>query len=732
MAVGTYRTSAVFNPFTFEQMIKPYQIYTEAYNAAEKDLNDQLDKYATIEQMADDTIQDRIEQYKTFVSNTAEKAASGDYDYKTLAEDAKRARDYYRNYAPKIAAAYDIVNSARKAQQELRIKDPSAALTPIPTMREAMDNPDFQWGYLSGDKIHKDMVEAGQNLAKDINSTRVVPPDIEGYTKQLNTKGYTKQEQDLFARLASAAITNGLNITDVIGSQRFATDDNTDAAIKTELMNKFIQPWQSLSTYISKNGFDRFNQYDQSMLLNRALSGMLEGMTGSETPNYIKDLQWEESSQKRIAKYKHDLDNPQPVNDNTVINPVPAPRRHSPLKSSTSSKLSDILKGNGVYKVGDSYMTQQQAERFILTNSNPYNSKAVQFNGQNDWNGPQTINNVGIFEANAALHKRDKSNTEKAISDDKSALDELNKLTGRTDLPQSRLRYEKRDLDRAVSTVSSIFKKYNNYEQVPEDEKDRAMNYLFGAQGTLSGLASRRSVEHNKDAILRILFDRLGNGVEKEEFPDWALTKKQMDELEENGVKFYDSKGNPRSDYDIMFDAWDLFDDQYTMYDMTSTRGAGEEASKAMTRNYFAEFSPQEVKDTDGRTILLKPKKDSDNTSFEGYNDPMYFLEPSALRGKTRKKIVKLIDNSGKDHYVELPLSRRENAVVESELNRIKGSLGLSGINNNDFLKHVEMGAFLSEGINIDRVMTQLSNAIIDDQERNFKQKKSETNSKLQ
>ena len=42
------------------------------------------------------------------------------------------------------------------------------------------------------------------------------------------------------------------------------------------------------------------------------------------------------------------------------------------------------------------------------------------------------------------------------------------------------------------------------------------------------------------------------------------------------------------------------------------------------------------------------------------------------------------------------------------------------------------MGTFEKEGINIDMVMTQLSNAIIDDHERNFKQKKSETNSKLQ
>lgn len=731
MAVGTYRTSAVFNPFTFEQMIKPYQIYTEAYNAAEKDLNDQLDKYATIEQMADDSIRDRIEQYKTFVNNTAEKAASGDYDYKTLTEDARRARDYYRDYAPKIAAAYEIVNSARKAQQELRIKDPSAALTPIPTMREAMDNPDFQWGYLSGDKIHKDMVEAGQNLAKDINSTRVVPSDIEGYTKQMTTKGYTKHEQDLFARLASAAITNGLSITDVIGSQRFATDDNTDAAIKTELANKFVQPWQSLSTYISRNGFDRFNQYDQSMLLNRALSGMLEGMTGSETPNYIKDLRWEENSQKRIAKYKHGLENPEVPNNNPVINPVPAPQVNSPLNGSLADKLSNIVRGNGVYKVGDSYMTQQQTERYILTNANPYNAKAIQFNGQNSNNVPQTINNVGIFEASAALHKRNKTNTGKVINDDKAALDELNKLTGRAGLPQSNLRYKERDLERATSTVSSIFKKYNNYEQIPEDEKDRAMNYLFGTNGALSGLASKRSVEPNKDSILSLIFDRLGNGVENGVIPDWALTKDEMAELEKNGVRFYDSNGNPRNNFDITFDAWDLLNKQHQMYEMTGTRGAEEEASKAMTHYYFSEFSSQERNDTDGRKVLLKPKKDSNNTSFEGYNEPMYYLEPSALRSKTRSKIVKLIDSNGNDHYVRLPLSRREDMVVENSLNQLQSSLNLN-INNDDFLKYIEMGAFEKEGINIDMVMTQLSNAIIDDHERNFKQKKSETNSKLQ
>ena len=252
----------------------------QEFDTYEDKYNENLDKLAVLEGMLDDSTKNYLNAYKNNLNNAADIISGKSGNLSDLRQQTNSARQFYREYAPKLTNAYNKRQAALKAQQDILLKDPSAVTTQVGNMQSFLDNPDQVFHSLSGDKIYADMINAGKLSAADMPLTKG-KSNFTGYT--LTFKGYNLAQQQEYANLVKQAL-NG--------------DVNADKVLKDSPI--YAQPYQVLNKYIEDNKFNLFNDSERNYALNRALSGQLMGMTGTE--NLIADKQWEHNSRMAAAR----------------------------------------------------------------------------------------------------------------------------------------------------------------------------------------------------------------------------------------------------------------------------------------------------------------------------------------------------------------------------------------------------------------------------------------------
>lgn len=268
-----------FNPVSLQEYLAVPTMIQQEFDTYEDKYNENLDKLAVLEGMLDDSTRDYLNAYKNNLSNAADIISGKTGNLSTLRQQTNAARQFYREYAPRLTNAYNKRQAALKAQQDILLKDPSAVTTQVGNMQSFLDNPDQVFHSLSGDKIYADMINAGKLSAADLS--KVENANLPGYLAKVT--GYTPQQQQEYAMLVQQALSG---------------NKDADAALKNNPI--YTQPYQVLNKYIEDNKFNLFNDSEKAYALNRALSGQLMGMT-SHT-DYMADKQWEHNSRMAAAR----------------------------------------------------------------------------------------------------------------------------------------------------------------------------------------------------------------------------------------------------------------------------------------------------------------------------------------------------------------------------------------------------------------------------------------------
>lgn len=272
-----------FNPISLQEYLAVPTMLQQEFDTYEEKYNENLDKLAALEGMLDESTKDYLNAYKGQLQNAADIISGKSGDLGALRQQTNAARQFYREYAPKLTGAYTRRQEDLKAQRKLELKDPSAITTKIGDMRSYLNNPDQRFYALSGDKIYSDMVNAGKMSAADITKNSIGKAGVAGYLSQMTRKGYTLAEQQQYASLVQQVLYG-------------ETPEIRAAADKALRENEiYAQPYQVLSKYIEDNKFNAFNNTQQDYAINRALSGQLMGMTGNEDEKLISDKAWEEA-----------------------------------------------------------------------------------------------------------------------------------------------------------------------------------------------------------------------------------------------------------------------------------------------------------------------------------------------------------------------------------------------------------------------------------------------------
>lgn len=261
-----------FNPISLQEYLAVPTMLQQEFDTYEEKYNENLDKLAALEGMLDESTKDYLNTYKGQLQNAADIISGKTGDLGTLRQQTSAARQFYREYAPKLTAAYTRRQEDLKAQRELELKDPSAITTKIGNMQSYLNDPDQRFYALSGDKIYSDMVNAGKLSAADLS--KIENANLPGYLAKIT--GYTPQQQQEYSMLVQQALSG---------------NKDADEALKNNPI--YTQPYQVLSKYIEDNKFGVFDDSEKAYVLNRALSGQLMGMTGHT--DYMADKQWEQN-----------------------------------------------------------------------------------------------------------------------------------------------------------------------------------------------------------------------------------------------------------------------------------------------------------------------------------------------------------------------------------------------------------------------------------------------------
>lgn len=191
-----------FRPFSYEEMVKPLQAYTNEYNAIEQGIGDLSTKASVFDKLANE--QDDPEAYNLYKSYADELTnQAGILASQGLTPDSRRSlnalRTRYSTDIVPLEQAYVKREELSKQERELRARD-NTLISDIPVsaikLSDLVKNPTLAPQYISGELISRQVATAAQNLAKSIREEpRKWEPILGGqYFQTRMAKGYSPEE----------------------------------------------------------------------------------------------------------------------------------------------------------------------------------------------------------------------------------------------------------------------------------------------------------------------------------------------------------------------------------------------------------------------------------------------------------------------------------------------------------------------------------------------------------
>ena len=202
--MGRYITlNSQFNPFSFDDYIKPYQIYGEAYKEMENQYDDLSSKATILENLANSAIDQReYQQYKSFADDLrgqANQLATQGLS-PSLRRELMTMRNRYRQDISPMETAYQRRAALAEEQRLAMQKDPTLFYERMASemgLSNFLNNPNANYGKsYSGALLTSQVAEQAKNLVKQIksNPTEWKPILENQYYEAFIQKGFTDED----------------------------------------------------------------------------------------------------------------------------------------------------------------------------------------------------------------------------------------------------------------------------------------------------------------------------------------------------------------------------------------------------------------------------------------------------------------------------------------------------------------------------------------------------------
>lgn len=331
-----------FKPFSYAEMLAPVQAATQAHQELESAYSDLSTKANIWDKMAGETTDqkahDIYQKYADDLKAQAEELAKNGLNPTSRQAMLNMKNRYTKEITP-IETAFNKKQADIKAQQDIRLKDPSRRFNTYArdlTVSDYMDNPglDVMGDNASGDLLYAQVAKQAANFKNQLQTPKGIKSLGLPFQYELqHVKGATPEE-------INDAIVNGVNAKTPIGRMLGQILDNA-------MEGSGVRNWSSM------NG-DYTNNRTYQELRTMAARGLWDAL-GSTDSKYLTDSY---SMQLDLIRKKHAMEQPPPTEINAPLNP-----QHliNPEKVEEFNKSFDKYKGKkyfGFNANGMPYMTE--------------------------------------------------------------------------------------------------------------------------------------------------------------------------------------------------------------------------------------------------------------------------------------------------------------------------------------------------------------------------------------
>ena len=171
MAANFITVNSQFKPFSFEEMLQPYQLYGQAYNNAEQQLSELQSKAAELDSLkgnpGDANSYNAYKGYSDNLNSMVDALSHGTYNPSIRAGILEGRKNYMANIAP-IAQQVAKRNQLAMKQDELTAQNPNIRFSKdfhTTGIDEMMQNPALGFKSVDLDKVMTRTGQAAEALA---------------------------------------------------------------------------------------------------------------------------------------------------------------------------------------------------------------------------------------------------------------------------------------------------------------------------------------------------------------------------------------------------------------------------------------------------------------------------------------------------------------------------------------------------------------------------------------
>lgn len=316
MANYSLLVTPTYTPRSFEEMVAPYKMYGEYYNALESSLSTLESALADMEKLKQfEGHENLYNEYKTFADQLnvySDALASG--NLKGLRSNIRTAaKDYVKRIKP-IEDAYTRAVGQHKAYAEAVAQNPSILNAPSKNLQDYYNDPLYTWKPMSGDYLKSTMGSLAQQYKSQHNGST-------------SSGGYTTHHF-------------GLNSTEV--NELINDDPNALAKQKYPELVTFINQMKA------QYGYDAYTPDKQEMFLDYLKQGLVYGIGQDQVTQNPRSTGYSSSDIKTI------LDG--------ILNPPKDPEEDDLFSSSVPDVDSDPEVSKEVKKINKAETKAEQAE----------------------------------------------------------------------------------------------------------------------------------------------------------------------------------------------------------------------------------------------------------------------------------------------------------------------------------------------------------------------------------
>ena len=277
MANNYATQSAEFQPFTFDQLIKPVLMADQEHKAIEDKMGEVDMKRALIagqiNQEKDDKAYETQRLYEEELRNASDALSTQGLRGLDRKKFLNLSAKYNSEIAP-IERAIQSRNDLKKLQTQAEMADSSTIISEMASdlsLDTFIENPEYTPMILSGNQIYQTSAQAFSNFSKRIRAHGMSTADMQGYLKEYISRGMTETE-----------------------------------ALKVMFGEETSQEYQSIIDNVAQSfGVDKWEKYrGKDEIMSNIRRGALSGI-GQDDIRYNSDKVWDFQKQLALIDYQN-------------------------------------------------------------------------------------------------------------------------------------------------------------------------------------------------------------------------------------------------------------------------------------------------------------------------------------------------------------------------------------------------------------------------------------------